>query len=44
MGDLYFFPQGHPQQVLKGQEYSGTGCLKFFWIKGKNQGIGGVLG
>ena len=27
---------GHPQQkVLRGQEFSGMGCLKVFWVKGK---------
>ena len=39
-GVKLFFPYGHPQQkVLKGQEFSGMGCLKIFRVKGKKHSV-----
>ena len=38
-----YFLYGQPEQkVLKVQEFSGMGCLKIFWVKGRNpkQGVG----
>ena len=29
------------KKVLKGQELSGMGCLKIFWVKGKEAERGG---
>ena len=37
----YFFIGASATQSLKCQEFSGMGCLKIFWINGKNHSRGG---